>query len=207
MTRGQPFIAVAGNIAAGKSTLVPRLAAALSVPAFQEMPERNPWFERAAADPPRWSYHAELQFLLDSVHAHRALVAGNRGGVLERPAAEHVDVFGRARRDRQWLDANEFELLDLVRRELCAGLVGAPDVLVVLHASPRELLARVHARHWQSERSIDEATLETLATLYDEFVRGWDASPVAEIDTEEHDVRSEAGLAHVVTTIGDILAT
>jgi deoxyadenosine/deoxycytidine kinase len=205
MKGGLPFIAVSGNIAAGKSTLVAGLASELSLPAFQEMPDQNPWFERAAGEPAIWSFHAELHFLLEAVHGHRTLVAQQQGGVLERPPAEHVEVFGRARCDRKWLDAGEFRLLTAIWHELSAGLVGAPDILLVLHAPPRQLLARVRERHWQSERGVDQATLENLDGLYAAFVRGWKASPVVRIDTATYDMRSAAGLAHVVRAIEEVL--
>lgn len=83
--------------------------------------------------------------------------------------------------------------------------MGAPDVLLVLHARPQQLLARVRARHWRSERLIDEAALEMLETLYEAFFADWSASPVVRIDSEEHDVRSAAGLAHVVERIEEVL--
>jgi deoxyadenosine/deoxycytidine kinase len=207
MLGGPPFIAVAGNIAAGKSTLVARLAAALSLPAFAELPDQNPWFERATADPGVWSFHAELHFLLEAVQAQRALVTGQRGGVLERPAAEHVEIFGRLRHESEWLDDAEFDLLHSTWRELSAGLAGTPDVLVVLDARPSVLLDRVRTRNWQSERLLDEEALATLDRLYREFVERWSASPFVRIDTEEHDVRAQAGVAHVVACVRQVLST
>ncbi|HEX7298127.1 MAG TPA: deoxynucleoside kinase [Solirubrobacteraceae bacterium] len=207
MARGPLFIAVAGNIAAGKSTLVAPLAAELALPAFAERPDENPWFERATAQPSTWSFHAELHFLLEAVQAQRALVAGRRGGVLERPAAEHVEIFGRLRHERGWLDDAELDLLHSTWHELSAGLAGTPDVLVVLHGRPPVLLQRVRDRNWPSERLLDERVLATLDRLYCDFVEHWSASPIVEVDTEEHDVRAQTGVAHVARRIEEVLST
>jgi deoxyadenosine/deoxycytidine kinase len=204
---GRPlFIALAGNIATGKSTLSRRLASALSLPAFEELPDQNPWFERAAIDPGVWSLHTELHFLIAAVRAQRKLITDRHGGVLERPPREHVAVFARSRADRGWLSRGEFDLLEAVWGELVPSLAEGPDALVVLHARPETLLSRVRARNWDTEQLIDEPLLRALQALYRDFTRSWRASPVVDIDTEEHDVRSDAGLMHVIERLQEVSA-
>jgi deoxyadenosine/deoxycytidine kinase len=199
-------VAVAGNIATGKSTLVAALASALSLPQYVEHPDQNPWFDRVSGDPTRWSLHAELDFLCRAVQSQHHLVGGQRGGVLERLPAEHIEVFGRARRDRQWLAQDEFELLHAIWRQLSPRLEeGRPDILLVLHAPAAELLVRVRERDRRSEHVLDERTLNDLEALYESFVRSWDSSPIVEIDTGAHDVRSPLGVAHVLSRINATL--
>jgi deoxyadenosine/deoxycytidine kinase len=188
MPASAPFIVVTGNIAAGKSTLIERLADELELPARLERVEDNPFF----GSPSQRSLESETWFLTDSVAAHRAIERDGRGGLQERSAHEHVPVFARARRRFGWLGGDELQLLRTLAGLLTEGLA-PPDLLVYAEADIEVLTARIAGRARPDERALDPAYLAALAELYDEFVDGWRLSPVYRLDTARVDVREEEG--------------
>ncbi|MDX6717978.1 MAG: Deoxynucleoside kinase, partial [Solirubrobacteraceae bacterium] len=88
------YVALSGNIGSGKSTWTVRLAEILRVPAFPERPELNPWFAE-----PDLAALEEMRFIVSSATDVAALHAGRDGGVVERVPAEHVAIFGAAKRE------------------------------------------------------------------------------------------------------------
>src|ERR1700691_1246060 len=165
MSASAPFIIVTGNIAAGKSTLIDRLAGELGLPAHLERVEDNPFF----GPPSQRSLASETWFLADSVATHRAIERGGRGGLQERSAYEHVPVFAQARFRLGWLGADELRLLHTLDGLLTEGLE-PPDLLVYLEADVGDLAARIAERARPGEHGLDPAYLSALAELYGEFV-------------------------------------
>lgn len=188
MSASAPFIVVTGNIAAGKSTLVERLAVELGLQAHLERVAENPFF----GPPSQRSLEAEAWFLADSVAAHGAIERDGRGGLQERSAYEHVPVFAQARFRRGWLDGDELGLLQTLAGLLTQGLT-APDLLVYAEADLAVLQTRIAERARPDERELDPEYLSVLAELYDEFVAGWRLSAVYRLDTTCVDVRERDG--------------
>jgi deoxyadenosine/deoxycytidine kinase len=200
MSASAPFIVVTGNIAAGKSTLVERLAAELGLPAHLECIEDNPFF----GAPSERSLESEAWFLADSVVTHRAIERDGRGGLQERSALEHIGVFAQARHRFGWLDDEGLGLLGTLARLLTEGLA-APDLLVYMEADAATLQLRIAERARPVEQVLDPAYLAALAKLYDEFVNGWRQSAVYRLDTARVDVREQDGLAVACRAIEGML--
>jgi len=188
MPASAPFILVSGSIAAGKSTLVERLAAELGVGAHLERVEQNPFF----GSPSDRALESEAWFLADSVATHRAIQRDGRGGVQERSAYEQVPVFAQARFRLGWLSADELALLHELARLLGEGL-GPPDLLVYVEADVAVVQARIEARDRPGEQMIDSNYLSLLAELYDELIDGWRLSRVYRLDTTRVDIRHDDG--------------
>jgi deoxyadenosine/deoxycytidine kinase len=188
MTASAPFIVVTGNIAAGKSTLVQRLAAELGLAAHPERIQENPFF----GSPQHRALESEMWFLADSVAIHRTIQREGRGGVQERSAYDHIPVFARARARCGWLGADELQLLEQLAQLLYEGL-RPPDLLVYAEADLAAIAARITARGRPGEQLIDSGYLSLLAELYDELIDGWRLSRVYRLDTTRVDVRHDEG--------------
>jgi deoxyadenosine/deoxycytidine kinase len=200
MSASAPFIVVTGNIAAGKSTLVQRLAVEMGLPAHLERVEENPFF----GPPSQRSLESETWFLADSASAHRAIEQDGRGGLQERSAHEHVPVFAQARFRLGWLNGDGLRLLQTLARLLTEGLE-PPDLLVYVQADVAIVQARIAARGRLREQAIDPAYLSALAELYDEFVDGWRLSPVYRLETARVDVREDDGFRIACLAIEEML--
>lgn len=61
----RPLVVLAGNIAAGKTTMTLLLAGALGATSYLESVAGNPFLERYYADMPTWTFHLNMFFLAD----------------------------------------------------------------------------------------------------------------------------------------------
>ena len=200
MAASAPFIVVTGNIAAGKSTLVERLAVELDLPAYLERVEQNPFFGM----PSDRSLESEAWFLTDSVVSHRAISRGRRGGVQERSVYEQIAVFAQARSRLGWLSSEELQLLETLSSLLAEGLE-LPDLLVYVEADLAVIQGRILARGRPQEQEIDAAYLSLLAELYDGFIDAWRRSPVYRLNSSRLDIREREDFHIVCQEIGEVL--
>lgn len=195
MTPRAPFVAVAGNIATGKSSLVEALGETLRLDAFPERWQDNPWFGAQS----NHALASQLWFLL-AAGSDNARIAAGSGGIQERCIHEHALVFAP-----ETLNDNEVRLVTDAYT-LLDRLLEGPKLLVFLHASPRELERRVHARERPQEVGITRERLQDLDARYRAFVEGWTRCPVLQVDTERKDIRTPEELASVTQLIEGALS-
>ena len=69
------FIAISGNIGAGKSTLVGFLTQHFQVRAMYEPNDENPYLADFYRDMPRWAFHSQLFFLIRKFKLHLEMQA------------------------------------------------------------------------------------------------------------------------------------
>lgn len=188
-----PHIAVIGNIAAGKSTTVPRLARALGLPALVEDFRPNPFLESFYADPAQWAYRSQTWFAVEAISRRAELVRSGAGGVQEQMPESVVHVMTRALHDAGFLSANELSTLVWLVDSV-APLMPGPDIVVRLRAPVPELLKRIPARGRSFESGIDAAYLRHIENALDEFVQRL-PSAVLDVETDALDVRRPADLA------------
>jgi deoxyadenosine/deoxycytidine kinase len=192
MASNSPILVVGGNVATGKTGLIVALSKSLALPAFLERWDQNPWFD----SDPGHRFGMQLWFLVAAAedHARMALC----GGIQERCIQEHAHVFAR----EQLHDADA-TLMESVFARL-ESILPAPNLLLYLTASVPELYNRVRNRGREQENGLTIAKLQRLQTLYDALISGWERCPVIEIDTEAVDLRSAAGLSHVVSLTSEV---
>jgi deoxyadenosine/deoxycytidine kinase len=192
----------AGPIGAGKSTVVPELASALGLCARPERVAANPFFERYASDRATWAFWSQLAFVTSAIDdAWFVRYAG--GGVLERPAQEMLGVFVRDLGDSGLLDDEELRTLKYIVRT-GERLVGVPDLLVVLHADPIELLGRLSDRGDPGDGLYDLGDMRRLARAYDRW-RKTLTGCVIDVPVDEVDLRSPAALARLASDVRSAL--
>jgi deoxyadenosine/deoxycytidine kinase len=194
MANTAPMLVVAGNIATGKTQLLEAVSDELGLRPFPERWDQNPWFDGDQ----RNAFAAQMWFLLAAGADHARMAA--EGGIQERCIHEHARVFAR-----ELLAGEDARLLEEVYSRLDAELRD-PALLIYLKASLPELCERIRGRGRIQERGLTSERLEGLQSRYDELIREWSRCPVVEVDTESVDVRSAAGVRHVLERAAEELA-
>ncbi len=184
------FVAVAGNIGAGKSELVGFLARRWgAVPSF-EPNEQNPYLDDFYADMERWAFHSQLWFLSQKAKLHRG-IQRSRGLVLQdRTIYEDAEVFARNLFEQGRISARDWDTYAGLYETLRAGLK-PPDLLVYLRASVPTLRKRIRRRGRASEQDLPTAYLRRLGRLYESWLAGWRLSPVLVLETDDWDYRTD----------------
>lgn len=194
----QPLLAVVGNIATGKSTLVQALAAELRVPVEPERWSENPFLPDAQRDPERYAPAAEIWFVTNAA-ASQAHLEAIGGGILERPVQEHLEVFVADRAEAGQLSPEDVAALHHVGAVLRRTL-REPDLVIALHAPAEELRRRIVSRGVPFEQSLTVSDLERLAERYRQLA-AHTTSPVLDLDTTTIDVRRPDGLQEVARRV------
>jgi deoxyadenosine/deoxycytidine kinase len=187
----QMYVAVAGNIGAGKSTLVALLADRYALQPVFEAVDANPYLADFYADMHRWAFGSQLSFLASRVRQHVMLVNPQERVVQDRTLDEDADVFARGLFEDGYMDERDFgtyrALFEAVR-----GALRPPDLLVYLRAGIATTRRHIAQRGRDYERLVDETYLRNLATRYERFVASYDRAPVVTVDLDRLDLVGRA---------------
>lgn len=195
----RPYIAVTGTIGSGASTLAARLARAEGwIPLLEADAGTNPFFVRMYAEPGRWGFHSQVQFLVGSARRHRELgvmvVTGQTVPVVEdRTPFEHRAVYLRVQRELGLLPDDELTLLTDLALVVERGF-RHPDVLVYRPTPRRVADERILRRARPGEEHMAAEWLAAVDAAFDDMVSGWTAGPVVMVD-EGLDVEDAVGVA------------
>jgi deoxyadenosine/deoxycytidine kinase len=185
------FIAIAGNIGAGKSTLTKMLSNALAWEPFYEADAENPYLADFYADMQRWSFHSQVFYLGKRLEHHRQLIDHSGSVVQDRTVYEDAEIFARNLYVGGYMSERDY---DAYRRlyKAVSSFLPPPDLVIYLQANIDTLLAHIAKRGRDYERGIAPEYLVQLNRLYEEWIGGWTACPVLCINMDGLDFASNA---------------
>ena len=181
---------MAGNIGAGKSTLVEFLSRTYGIQPFYEPNEDNPYLPDFYADMCRWAFHSQLYFLSNKFRLHQAVDKAPGAVVLDRTIFEDAEIFATALHDMKMIDDRDWQtyrgfyesILDAIR---------PPDLLIYLRCSMRTLRKRIRLRGRSMEQDVPLAYLKRLERLYERWTDTYTMSDVLIIDSDKLDYVSD----------------
>ena len=198
------YVAVAGNIGAGKSSLVKWLGATFGLAPFFEPQDENPYLADFYGDMRRWAYPSQLFFLVKRFRIHREMersIAASPGVVQDRTIYEDAEIFAAHHHAVGNIDARDWATYEELYRTLRTEL-RPPDLMIFLRCPMKVLVKRIKLRGRGYEAAIPTAYLKALDRLYEGWLARYDASPTLILDTSELDYVS--GLFDRKTLIDEI---
>ena len=163
------YIAVAGNIGSGKSTLTSLLAKHYGWEARFEAVEHNPYLEDYYRDIHRWSFNLEVYFLKERFRDLIDISQSEKTVIQDRTIYEGVYVFMQNNRAMGHLTERDFETyMELIEQMMT--VVRKPDLMIYLKASVPHLVGNIQKRGREYEQSIQLEYLENLNQRYDDFI-------------------------------------
>jgi deoxyadenosine/deoxycytidine kinase len=199
------FIAVAGNIGVGKSTLVSLLCQKLDWQPFYEPVTENPYLADFYQDMRAWAFHSQIFFLTHRLRIHNQLLKHPGSAIQDRSVYEDAEVFARNLNDQGLISARDYSSY----RELYQVLVDflpPPDLVVYLRASADTLIYRIRNRGRPYERQITHEYLLQLNKIYEEWIAHFGLCPVLTVPADDLDYVSHSGhLDLIVQKIEDKL--
>lgn len=180
------FIAVAGNIGAGKSTLVRFLSRRFGLEPLYEPVDDNPYLDDFYQDMPRWAFASQVFYLSRKFELHVHAQRASERVVLDRSIYEDADVFVEILRAQGLIDARDHAtyraLYEVIRQQ-----VQPPDLVIYLRCSVRGLRRRIKKRGRASEQDIPLSYIRRLNDAYERWFEAYDLGPKAAIETERLD--------------------
>lgn len=186
------FVAVAGNIGVGKSTLVTLLCDRLGWKPFYEPVAENPYLADFYADMSAWAFHSQIFFLTRRLRAHRKLLDHPTSVIQDRSVYEDAEIFALNLYRQGQIDPRDYKTYWELYSVLTQFLP-PPDLVVYLRASVPTLLARIAMRGRDYERQISPEYLAQLNELYEGWIASFSQCPVLTIPSDDLDFVSNTG--------------
>lgn len=180
------YIAIAGTIGAGKSSLTDFLCKQYGLRPFFEPNAQNPYLADFYADMERWSFHSQVFFLTHKFRLQRELETELGTVVQDRTIYEDAEIFAENLFRQGAMSARDHDTYRALYAELLKVLA-PPDLLIYLRAPERTLRKRIALRGRPEEQKIAPAYLKQLATLYEEWFAAYSMSETVVVDTSELD--------------------
>src|SRR5512139_940548 len=174
------FVAVAGNIGVGKSTLVKLLCQRLGWEPFYEPVAENPYLADFYENMRAWAFHSQIFFLTHRLRAHRQLIEHPTSAIQDRSVYEDAEVFARNLYRQGLISERDYLAYRELYTVLCEFLP-PPDLVVYLRASVPTLLGRISQRGRDYERQITAVYLGQLNELYEEWIGRFSLCPVLSV--------------------------
>lgn len=184
------FVAIAGNIGAGKTSLARMLGKSFNWEVHMESVDDNPYLIDFYHDMKRWAFHLQIYFLnkrfKQIVAIQNSLTTRANTVVMDRTIYEDAYIFAPTLYEMGFMDEREYRTY----RDVFATLerfISPPDLLVYLRASVSTLVKHIHQRGRDFELNIRIDYLSRLNEKYEYWIHHYDRGPLLIIDMEKTD--------------------
>ena len=157
------YIAIAGNIGSGKTTLTEILTKRYGAKAYYEN-LANPYISDFYEDMGRWSFHLQLWFLGSRIQQTLEMLAdGSENIVQDRTIYEDAHIFANNLHAMGLMASRDFDTY-MKMFNIEQDLLPKPDVLIYLKASVPTLISQIKMRGREYERISTRSIYAALTT-------------------------------------------
>ena len=180
------YIAIAGNIGSGKTTLTEILTQRYGAKAYYEESD-NPYIGDFYNDMSRWAFQLQISFLGSRIEQTLDMLrSGDKDIFQDRTIYEDAHIFADNLHRMGLISSRDFATYMKIF-ELTTTLIPQPDVLIYLRASIPTLVSQIKRRGRAYEMNIDEGYLQRLNDKYEHWINNIYKGRVLIIDKDVDD--------------------
>ena len=180
------YIAIAGNIGSGKTTLTEMLTRRYRAKCYLEESD-NPYIGDFYEDMNRWSFQLQISFLGSRIQQTMDMFSAGDGDIFQdRTIYEDAHIFATNLHEMGLMSTRDIETYMKIFR-LVTTLIPKPDLLIYLKASVPTLISQIRKRGREYEMNIDEAYLRRLNDKYDHWIDHIYEGEVLVVDKDSED--------------------
>ena len=199
------FLAIAGNIGTGKTTLTKLLADKYNWQPYFEAANDNPYLDDFYKDMSRWSFPLQVFFLTNRVQVHKKILSDGGAAIQDRSIYEDYHIFARNLHDMGMLEKRDFVNYLALFQEVTAA-VRPPDLIIYLRKSTSNLMSQIRNRGRDYEASISENYIARLNNYYEDWISDYELGKKLIIESDELDfVSREADFEKILALIVEVL--
>lgn len=189
---GKIFIAIAGNIGTGKTTLTQMLSRRFGWTPHFESVTNNPYLSDFYADMGRWSFPLQVFFLNHRFKAHQEISSSSNSAIQDRSIYEDANIFARNLFESKHMEDRDFQNYLRLYETLC-GFLTPPDLVLYLRKSMPVLKRQIDLRGRDYEKNIPTQYLEDLNRFYDDWMENYSLGRKLIIDSDPLDFVARPG--------------
>lgn len=194
------YVAVAGNIGAGKSSLTGLLGKKFQWETFFESVDDNPYLSDFYEDMRRWSFNLQIYFLSSRFRHQKEMLESSKSLIQDRTIYEDVEIFAKNLHRMNLMSDRDFKNYSALFHQMSYYL-RPPDLLIYLRADVPTLVRQIQNRGRDYENTIRIEYLESLNTLYEDWISRYPHEKLI-IDTDHLDfVNVEEDLGTVIRLV------
>ena len=184
------FIAIAGTMGAGKSSLVEFLHLRYGFEPIYEPFMANPYLDDFYKDMKRWSFQSQIYFLTHKFRLHIGLPEIPNTVIQDRTIYEDAFIFAPNLHAMGLMTTRDFEnYISLF--ETMQKLVAPPDLLIYLRASVPTLVEQIQKRGREYEEAIRLDYLTRLNERYEAWITTYDDGRLLVVDVDENNFHED----------------
>ncbi len=169
MGKQKLYVAIAGNIGAGKTTLTRMLSEKLGWKSFYERVVDNPYLSDFYADMDRWSFHLQVFFLSNRFIDQKKITDWPDSCIQDRSIYEDVEIFAYTLHQQGHLNERDYKnYQDLFA--IMVSYLRKPDLIIYLRSSVENLQKHIQKRGRDYEKTIDPDYLQQLNEAYEAWI-------------------------------------
>ena len=198
--KDKKYIAIAGNIGAGKSSLTELLGKNFGWKTYYESVDDNPYLSDFYEDMRRWSFNLQIYFLSSRFQHQKKLMKLDESLIQDRTIYEDVEIFAKNLHEMGLMSDRDYKNYCALFDEMVQYLQ-APNLLIYLRAEVPTLVRQIQQRGREYENTIRIEYLERLNRLYEDWIDRYDQEKLI-IDTDNLDfVNNQNDLGKVLELI------
>ena len=183
------YIAIAGNIGSGKTTLTQILTKRYDAKCYLEECD-NPYIGDFYEDMNRWSFNLQIYFLGQRIREAAAILSEGADLIQDRTIYEDAYIFASNLHGLGLMSSRDFDTYMKIF-DLATGLIRKPDLLIYLKASVPTLISQIRKRGREYEMNIDELYLKRLNDKYNNWIENLYGGEVLVVDKDHEDFVSD----------------
>lgn len=180
------FIAVAGNIGTGKTTLTRMLSERFGWNPHFEAVVDNPYLADFYQDMNRWAFPLQIFFLNNRFSAHQRVSKETHSAIQDRSIYEDANIFARNLYEQGSMEKRDYENYLQLYHVMCQFLQ-PPDLIVYLRKSLPRLKEQIAIRGRDYEKAIPDQYLSNLSRYYDDWMGRYDLGKKLIIESDDLD--------------------
>lgn len=193
------FVAIAGNIGVGKSTLVKMLCREMDWDPFYEPVNENPYLSDFYHNMSAWAFHSQIFFLTHRLRAHFNLAQHPNSVVQDRSVYEDSEIFARNLYRQGNITDRDYQTYRELY-ETAVQFLPPPDLVIYLRASADTLINRINSRGRDYERKISVDYLQNLNDLYETWIENFTLCPVLAVPADDLDYVAHSGHLRLIVS-------